>query len=92
MDRQTMALLIPIAALAIPTAAIVMNGLMKIARMRLEEARIRAGGPADGLAELAALREEVGDLRHELTEVHERLDFTERVLARQREERLSGGP
>ena len=39
------------------------------------------------------LREEVRDLRRELSEVQERLDFTERLLSRTREaERLPGGP
>jgi hypothetical protein len=39
--------------------------------------------------EVRELRGEVEDLRHQLTEVQERLDFAERLLARQREaERL----
>ena len=39
--------------------------------------------------EVRELRGEVDALRHELTEVQERLDFAERLLARQREaERL----
>ncbi len=32
-----------------------------------------------------ALRADIDDLREELAEVHERLDFTERVLAQRRE-------
>jgi uncharacterized protein involved in exopolysaccharide biosynthesis len=39
-------------------------------------------GQLDGpsVAELAALREEMGDVRRELAEVQERLDFAERLL------------
>jgi hypothetical protein len=83
MDRQTLALLIPILALAIPVAAIVLNGLQKLARLRLEETRVRAGSAGGG--EVAALREEVAALRSELTEVEERLDFAERLLSQTRE-------
>ena len=39
-------------------------------------------GQLDGpsVAELAALRDEMGDVRRELAEVQERLDFAERLL------------
>lgn len=85
MDKQVVALLIPILALAIPVSAIVLHGLQKIARIRLEEARLRAGAGSDGgSGEVAALRDEVGDLRRELGEVHERLDFAERLLGQGR--------
>ena len=40
--------------------------------------------------EVAALRADVEELRHDLAEVHERLDFAERLLAKTREpERLA---
>jgi hypothetical protein len=43
-------------------------------------------------AEVAELRADVEELRHQLTEVQERLDFAERLLARQRDaERLRPG-
>jgi hypothetical protein len=35
--------------------------------------------------EVAALRADVEELRHELADVHERLDFAERLLAKTRE-------
>ena len=94
MNKQILALLIPILALSIPVAAIVLNGLQKLARLRLEEARVRAGALDHGSqAELAALREEVAELRGELSDVHERLDFTERLLSQSREaERLPNRP
>jgi chromosome segregation ATPase len=94
MDRQTLALLIPILALAIPVAAIVLNGLQKLARVRLEEARVRAGALGGGAdRQIADLREEVAALREELGEVQERLDFAERLLSQARhEDRLPGRP
>jgi hypothetical protein len=90
-DRQSLALLIPIVAMLIPVAAIVMNGLQKMAVMRLEEAKARAAALGEGSADLVALREDVTELRQDLAEVHERLDFTERMLAQQREERRLPG-
>ena len=55
MDRQSLALLIPITAMLIPIAAIVMGGVLKLSRLRLEEAKLRAGAlPDSGLAELDA--------------------------------------
>lgn len=75
------AVFIPIVALCIPVAGIIFHGLEKVARLRVEEAKVKAG-VVDGqpAAELAALREEMGDVRRELAEVQERLDFAERLL------------
>jgi hypothetical protein len=90
MDRHALAMLIPIILLAIPVTAIVFSGLRKLASLRLEETRIRAGALGGGAeSELAALREDVDGLRLELGEVQERLDFAERLLTRSGEaERL----
>lgn len=85
MDKQMLGLLIPIVALLIPVTAIIFGGLQKVARVRLEETRIRAGGGETG-AEINALRNEVSELRRELSEVQERLDFAERLLTKAREE------
>ncbi len=83
MDRHALAMLIPILALAIPVVAIVFSGLHKLAKLRLEETRIRAGAlPGGAESELAALRDEVEGLRQELGEVQERVDFAERLLTR----------
>jgi hypothetical protein len=82
MDHQTVALMIPIVAMMIPVVAIVMGVKHKMAKLQLEEARVRHGDIGeDTHAELDELRGEVEQLRSELGEVHERLDFAERLLA-----------
>jgi hypothetical protein len=92
MDKQVIALFIPIFALAIPLAGIIFHGLQKVAKLRLEEARVNAGALDKGSeGEIATLREEVGEMRRELGEVQERLDFAERLLSQAREvDRLPG--
>lgn len=86
MDRGTLALLIPMVAMAIPIAAIVMHGLQQVWRLRLEEARTRAQAVgAVGSERVEALEGEVAEMRRELGEVQERLDFTERALVQARE-------
>lgn len=81
MDPGEFAVFIPIVALSIPVVGIIFHGLQKIARLRLEEAKVKAGY-LDGAssAELGELREEMGEVRRELAEVQERLDFAERLL------------
>jgi hypothetical protein len=82
MGKQELALLIPLFALAIPVAAIILGGMQKIAKLRLEEARLRlGGGPGADSSEVQALRHEVDSMRGELTELQERVDFAERLLA-----------
>lgn len=83
MDRQSLALLIPILALGIGLAATILNGMVRLAKARSQHAG--EGGAEE--ARLNALEDEVSRLRHELTEAHERLDFAERVLARPPAER-----
>jgi hypothetical protein len=81
MDKQVIALFIPILALSIPVVALVMAGFHRYAKMRMEEARLRASGAGDP-GQLDAMRGEMDDMRRELSEVQERLDFAERLLAR----------
>jgi hypothetical protein len=50
----------------------------------------RIGGRAPDAREVQELRGEVDELRHQLGEVQERLDFAERLLAKQRERALPG--
>lgn len=56
------------------------------------KARLRAGVLNRGNeTEIAALQDEVGDLRRELSDLQERMDFAERLLSQARErERLTG--
>ena len=93
MDRQSLAMLIPILALTIPIVAILSNAWLKVAKARAEEARARAG-LLEGVdaAEVEGLRDEVARLRGELDELHDRVDFGERLLMQVREgERLPRG-
>ena len=61
-------------------------GLWAQSRIRLEKARSRAGTlDAGDEVEISALRDEVGEVRRELSEVQERLDFAERLLSQSRE-------
>lgn len=82
MDRHSLVLLIPIMALSIPVLGLLFAGFQRYAKLRLEETRLRLGGGGGSREEFESLRGEVDDLRRELSEVNERLDFAERLLAR----------
>jgi hypothetical protein len=69
-------------AFLIPVTAIAAWGAVKIAKIKAES---RAGGDPEAAARLQALEQEVGALRQDIVEAQERLDFTERLLARSRE-------
>ena len=77
------ALLIPIIAVSIPVVAIIVAGVNKQAKLRLEETQLRMSGI--DTEELDELRADLDQVRAELGEVHERLDFTERLLAQTRD-------
>ena len=65
MDRYAIGALIPIVVMLVPISAIVMGGVLKLKRLRLEEAKLRAGSLPDGaLGELDQVRSEVEQLRH----------------------------
>ena len=59
---------------------LIMSGVQKIARNRHEAAKSRAA--IDAADADPTLRADVDQLKRELSEVQERLDFTERMLAR----------
>jgi TolA-binding protein len=71
--------LIPILIFSIPVLAIIFNGLTKLARIRAEAQQGVGGEVMDRLSQLEG---EVDELRHQLTETQERLDFAERLLAK----------
>ena len=68
-------------------AAIAAWGAVKVSKIRAQS----AGADPDTAARLHALEQELGTLRQEMVETHERLDFAERVLA-QAPERPRVGP
>ena len=71
---------------SIPIVAIICGAMVKIAHVR---SRDRGDAiPSDVANRLSALETEVGELRRELGEAHERLDFTERLLAQTKDARL----
>jgi hypothetical protein len=73
----------------IPVAAILMFGAVKIAKIQAQ-ARGRTGAAdPDTAARLQAVETEIETLRQELGEVHERLDFAERLLAQHAPTRLN---
>ena len=81
MEKQVLALFIPILALSIPVVAIVMNNLVKIQKFKADAARGSMSNP-DTEARMAALEDDVAALRQELGEAQERIDFTERLLSK----------
>ncbi len=80
MDKQTMALMIPVLALSIPVVAIIFGSLVKMAKFKAEASHGALANPEMD-HRLAALEDEVVTLREDLSETQERLDFTERMLA-----------
>jgi len=91
MDKQTLAVMIPVIVMLIPLSAVILNGWGKIIKLRIEEAKVR-GAPESG-REIDDLRAEIEHVRRELGEMQERLDFTERLLAKNKDrDRLAGPP
>ncbi|NUQ11501.1 MAG: hypothetical protein HUU26_04100 [Gemmatimonadaceae bacterium] len=81
MHRQTLAVLIPVMMMFF-------TGLIAFSATRLGRAvakRIEGGGSADLEARIAQLEAEQDRLARELAEAQERLDFTERALAREKQ-------
>lgn len=76
-----MFVLVPIMVLGIGVTWIISASMLKIQRLRMEEAKLRVtdDGPLNDLAH------QVADLQQELGEVQERLDFAERMLAQGKE-------
>jgi hypothetical protein len=79
--------------LLIPISAIIMTGLVKLARI-WSAGQQGQGGPEVRQLEsrLEAVEQELAGLHHELSETQERLDFAERLLAQGRETKRLGEP
>lgn len=91
MDKQALAVMIPVIVMLIPLSAVILNGWQKIIKLRIEEAKARGAAP-ESSREIDDLRSEVDQLRREFGEMQERLDFTERLLARNKEHNQLPGP
>ncbi len=92
MDKQALAVLIPV--LAVFFTGITIFSRTLIGRAIAKRIEGSSGGPGSPELEerLQLLEQEMGALRGELAETHERLDFTERMLAQVREaQRLPPG-
>ncbi len=70
------------------TIGIVAGAAIKIVRLRAARSELPS---ADVSARLEGLESDVQRLQQDLVETQERLDFTERVLGKAREERRIGG-
>jgi hypothetical protein len=80
MDRQTLAVLIPVITMFF-------TGLIAFSFTRLGKAvakRIEGGVDTETAERLARLEAEQDRLTRELADAHDRLDFAERVIARER--------
>jgi hypothetical protein len=74
----------------VPVAAILVFGAVKIAKIKAQALALGGGAlDPDAAARLEALESELGTLRQELGEVHERLDFAERLLAQHAPTRIN---
>ena len=77
--------------LLIPISAIIMTGLVKIARLWSPGHQGQGDVGVKQLeARLEAVEQELAGLHHELSETEERLDFAERLLAQGRETKRLG--
>lgn len=71
-----MNVIVPIVFLGIAVTGIISTVIIKLQRMKLEEARLRSGSAGD-----EELAHQVAVLQQEMAELQERVDFTERLLA-----------
>ena len=67
-------------AVSIPIVAVVCMTAVRIAKMFAPQGR--PGVPPDLVLKVESMEEELATLRQELAETQERLDFTERMLAK----------
>jgi hypothetical protein len=65
------------------TTGVIIWGILQFARARHQGGR----GDPELAGEVAALREQVDTMQHQLMEAQERIDFTERLLTQGREAR-----
>jgi Tfp pilus assembly protein PilO len=73
-------IIIPIVFLGLAVTGIISAVILRLQRLRLEEARLRAGSAHD-----EDLAHQVAILQQEMAELQERVDFAERMLAQVKE-------
>jgi Tfp pilus assembly protein PilO len=75
-----LSIIIPIVFLGLAVTGIISAVIVKLQRLRIEEARLRAGSAGD-----EDLTHQVTILQQEMAELQERVDFAERMLAQMKE-------
>jgi len=94
MDPDILQGVAAVLGVSIPLLGLSIGGLLLISRSRLGHALARriAGDHDHPVCEerFAALQDDLAELRAQLQEAHERLDFAERLLARPPEVRPAG--
>jgi Tfp pilus assembly protein PilO len=75
-----LSIVIPIVFLGLAVTGIISAVIVKLQRLRIDEARLRAGSTGD-----EDLAHQVAILQQEMAELQERVDFAERILAQMKE-------
>ncbi|HEU5219833.1 MAG TPA: hypothetical protein VFU23_14330 [Gemmatimonadales bacterium] len=73
----------------VPIVAIAAFAAIRIARIKANV--MTAGADPQTAARLDAVENELENVRHQLAEAEERIDFTERLLTQQRTDRIEPG-
>lgn len=78
--------LIPILGMlsGVVITGLIMKGAVAITRLQTEARRAAAGTDPEVLAALGTLREQMESLQQQLADTQERLEFTERLMIRDR--------
>jgi hypothetical protein len=78
-DKQVLAIFIPILIFSIPIVAIIFNGLTKLAKIK---AQSQGSLGSEAVERIAELEHQMHHVQQQLSETQERLDFAERMLAK----------
>lgn len=78
-DKQVLAIFIPILIFSTPIVIVIFNGLAKLAKIKAD-AQGNLGSEA--VERIAELENQMHHVQQQLSETQERLDFAERLLAR----------
>jgi hypothetical protein len=78
-DKQVLAIFIPILIFSVPIVAIIFNGLTKLAKIKAES---QGNLGSEAMERIAELENQMHHVQQQLSETQERLDFAERLLAK----------